>query len=194
MLKHIFRILKEYFPTNIKYWSNVNEARVLKLVDSGLYTLDPNALIPKEIFYEQAKKAFSKNIIDKDDCNTLFDKKAFLKGRELFIKILHVTIEAIPRLTYFPPTPMFDPELPRLSRPSAKISSAKQNSCPTHHVTIDDVPTFPPKAINPRPYAALPYAKISSAEQKAKTWVVKENKEKPWNMQKVLEELGEVRT
>ena len=27
---------------------------------------------------------------------------------------------------------------------------------------------------------------------KAKIWVVKENKEKPWNMEKVLEELGEV--
>ena len=30
------------------------------------------------------------------------------------------------------------------------------------------------------------------SEQKAKTWVVKENKEEPWNMEKVLEELGEV--
>ena len=39
-----------------------------------------------------------------------------------------------------------------------------------------------------------PSAKTSSAEEKAKTWVVEENKEKPWNMEKVLEELGEVST
>ena len=32
----------------------------------------------------------------------------------------------------------------------------------------------------------------SSAEQNAKTWVFEENKEKPWNMEKVLEELEEV--
>ena len=111
MLKHIFRILKEYFPTNIAYWSDVNEAHVLKLVDSGLYKHDPNSSISKEIFYEQAKKAFSKNIIDegiidkaislfRDIWTTSFDKKAFLEGRQLFISLLsslptqsrHVTI------------------------------------------------------------------------------------------------------
>ena len=38
------------------------------------------------------------------------------------------------------------------------------------------------------------HAKISSAEKNAEVWVVEENKEKPWNMEKVLEELGEVLT
>ena len=30
---------------------------MLQLVDSGLYKLDQNAVIPKEIFYEQVKKS-----------------------------------------------------------------------------------------------------------------------------------------
>ena len=72
----------------------------------------------------------------------------------------------------------------------------------THNVTSENLCSFPstPKY---DPEFPRPSNKISSTKQnshlietmetsKAKIWVVKENKEKPWNMEKVLEELGEV--
>ena len=53
-------------------------------------------------------------------------------------------------------------------------------------MTIPPTPMFRDSGSN--------HAKISSAEKNAEVWVVEENKEKPWDMEKVLEELGEVRT
>ena len=150
VLKRIFRILKEYFPTNIAYWSELNEERLEKLEESGLYKLDPNAWISKDIFYKEAEEVFSTNFLN--------DKGQFLEVREKLVNVLnyrasHNHIYLRSENLAFPDTPLLDPDVTRLSRPSAKISSA---------------------------------------EQKAKTWVVEENKGKPWNMEKVLEELGEV--
>ena len=171
VLKTIFRILKEYFPTNIAYWCDMHEVQM-----EGFYKLDPKPWITKEIFYEDEKDVFSTLIVD--------DKGKFLEARQRMVSILtcvrnyylaykatynqgtktleeflapdYNKITSTPVLDFFDPSTQFvDPKFTSLSRPSAKTSSA---------------------------------------EQKAKTWVVEENKDKPWNMENVLEELGEVLT
>ena len=95
---------------------------------------------------------------------------------------------------------------------SSQISSAQQDSCPTHikHETIEPskvkIRASPStrffdsrsnaKTNGEQQLPSVPELPLNStrlrSEQKAKTWVVKENKEEPWNMEKVLEELGEV--
>ena len=66
-MKKIFRILKEYFPQNIAYWTEFNEDGMLKLFESGMYKNDPNALISKEKFSAGVKKVFSKDFTDEKD-------------------------------------------------------------------------------------------------------------------------------
>ena len=118
-LEEIFRILKEYFPTNIAYWSELNEERLEKLEESGFYKLDLNPWISKEIFYEDAKEVFS---------TPIHDKGKFLEARERFLSILYPSRNIIPSTSVFdcfdPSTPIFDPKFTNLSRPSAKTSSA----------------------------------------------------------------------
>ena len=67
VMKKIFRILKEYFPQNIAYWTELNEDGMYKLFQSGMYKYDPNALISKEKFSERVKKVFSKDFTDEKD-------------------------------------------------------------------------------------------------------------------------------
>ena len=67
VMKKIFRILREYFPQNIAYWTELNEDGMYKLFESGLYKNDPNALISKEKFSERLKKVFFKDFTDKKD-------------------------------------------------------------------------------------------------------------------------------
>ena len=67
VMKKIFRILKEYFPQNIAYWTEYNEDGMFKLFGSGMYKNDPNALISKEKFSEGVKKVFSKDFTDEKD-------------------------------------------------------------------------------------------------------------------------------
>ena len=98
------------------------------------------------------------------------------------------------------------------SAASSQISSAQQDSCPTHtkHETIEPSKVKIRASPSTRLFDSRSNAKTNGeqqlpsvpelpwnstrlrSEQKAKTWVVKENKEEPWNMEKVLEELGEV--
>ena len=78
VLKQIFQILKEYFPTNITYW--FDDCDDLELAESGLYKLDPNPWISKEIFYEKAKELISTKIDDKGE---------ILKVRERFVSVLN---------------------------------------------------------------------------------------------------------
>lgn len=80
VLEQIFEILKEYFPTNIAYWSEVYEERMEELMESGVYKLDPNPSISKEIFYEEMKELCSTNIDDKGQ---------FLEARERFVNVLN---------------------------------------------------------------------------------------------------------
>ena len=87
VLKQIFRILKEYFPTNIAYWSDWREERKYELIQSGLYKLDPNPWVSKEIFYDKARESFL----------TLYylvstfigEKRGFLEVRERFVSVLN---------------------------------------------------------------------------------------------------------
>ena len=37
VVKHIFRILKEYFPSNISLWSELNEGRMEELKEFGFH-------------------------------------------------------------------------------------------------------------------------------------------------------------
>ena len=87
VLKQIFRILKEYFPTNIAYWSDWREERKYELIQSGLYKLDPNPWVSKEIFYDKAKESFSTLYYL---VSTFIDgKRGFLEVRERFVSILN---------------------------------------------------------------------------------------------------------
>ena len=87
VLKQIFRILKEYFPTNIAYWSDWREERKYELIQSGLYKLDPNPWVSKEIFYDKARESFLtlyylvSTFID--------EKRGFLEVRERFVSVLN---------------------------------------------------------------------------------------------------------
>ena len=87
VLKQIFRILKEYFPTNIAYWSDWREERKYELIQSGLYKLDPNPWVSKEIFYDKARESFLTlyylvlTFID--------EKRGFLEVRERFVSVLN---------------------------------------------------------------------------------------------------------
>ena len=67
VMKKIFRILKEYFPQNIAYWTELNEDGMYKLFQSGMYKCDPNALISKEKFSERVENVFSKDFTDEKD-------------------------------------------------------------------------------------------------------------------------------
>ena len=67
VMKKIFRILKEYFPQNIAYWTELNEDGMYQLFQSRIYKYDPNALISKEKFSERVKKVFSKDFTDEKD-------------------------------------------------------------------------------------------------------------------------------
>ena len=66
-MKKIFRILKEYFPQNIAFWTECDEDGMEELFESGVYKLDPNALISKEKFSAGVKKVFSKDFTDEKD-------------------------------------------------------------------------------------------------------------------------------
>ena len=87
VLKQIFRILKEYFPTNIAYWSDWRQEQKNELIQSGLYKLDPNPWVSKEIFYEKARESFLtlyylvSTFID--------EKRGFLEVRERLVSILN---------------------------------------------------------------------------------------------------------
>ena len=86
-LKQIFLILKEYFPSNIACWSGWRQERRNELIQSGLYKLDPNPWVSKEIFYEKARESFL----------TLYylvstfigEKRGFLEVRERFVSVLN---------------------------------------------------------------------------------------------------------
>ena len=67
VMKKIFRILREYFPQNIAYWTELNEDRMYELLESGVYKLDPNALVSKEKFSEGVKKVFAKDFTDEKE-------------------------------------------------------------------------------------------------------------------------------
>ena len=87
VLKQIFQILKEYFPTNIAYWSDWRQERKNELIQSGLYKLDPNPWVSKEIFYEKARESFSTLYYL---VSTFIDgKRGFLEVRERFVSILN---------------------------------------------------------------------------------------------------------
>ena len=87
VLKQIFRILKEYFPTNIAYWSDLRQERKHELIQSGLFKLDPNPWVSKEIFYDKAKESFSTLYYL---VSTFIDgKRGFLEVRERFVSILN---------------------------------------------------------------------------------------------------------
>ena len=87
VLKQIFQILKEYFPTNIAYWSDWRQERKNELIQSGLYKLDPNPWVSKEIFYDKARESFSTLYYL---VSTFIDgKRGFLEVRERFVSILN---------------------------------------------------------------------------------------------------------
>ena len=67
VMKKIFRILKEYFPQNIAFWTECDEDGMDELFESGVYKLDPNALISKEKFSEGVKKVFAKDFTDEKE-------------------------------------------------------------------------------------------------------------------------------
>ena len=67
VMEKIFRILKEYFPQNIAFWTECDEDGMDELFESGVYKLDPNALISKEKISERVKKVFSKDFTDEKD-------------------------------------------------------------------------------------------------------------------------------
>ena len=66
-MKKIFRILKEYFPQNIAFWTEVDEDEEYELFKSGIYKLDPNAFVSKEKFSEGVKNVFAKDFTDEKD-------------------------------------------------------------------------------------------------------------------------------
>ena len=67
VMTKIFRILKEYFPQNIAFWTECDEDGMEELFESGVYKLDQNALVSKEKFSEGVKKVFAKDFTDEKD-------------------------------------------------------------------------------------------------------------------------------
>ena len=82
VMRKIFRILKEYFPQNIAFWTDCDEDGQYELFESGVYKLDPNALVSKEFFYERVKKVFAKDFTDENDIHKA--RKTFAR-RWLFL-------------------------------------------------------------------------------------------------------------
>ena len=211
ILKKIYRILKDRFPSNIAYWSDKNETQVLQLVDSGLYKLDQYAVIPKEIFYEQVKKSKVNSRFNPLDLTDGFKKDVFFNWREIFLNSLlrHEKIKTGPTTSSskfqfhrFRPTKFTTTTFPTRNPSLTNPTSSNRPTWPTKTTSstrpkTSTRPISPKMTIPPSPMfrdSGSNYAKISSAEKNAEVWVVEENKEKPWNMEKVLEELGEVLT
>ena len=172
----------------------MNDEQSFELMESGLYKLDPKPWITNEMFYEGEKDVFSSLEV--------YEKGKFLEARRRFVSILtekknyylfktkYPTTAVPPSFHYFtnPSAPYVDPfasrSIPLVKKGwRCKIRPRKQVCLESNKTrTFPSTPLFDSRS----------NSTTSIAEQKAKTWVVEENKEKPWNMEKVLEELGEV--